>query len=265
MIPKTIHYCWFGGNPKPEIIEKCIASWKRYCPDWEILEWNESNYDVSTYPYVQEAYEAKKWAFVSDVVRLDVVFRSGGVYLDTDVELFQNIDYLRECDAFFAFETNRNINTGIGFGSVANHPAVNAMLSYYKDRHFCASGKLDMTPCPAKNTEALVATYSEFRRNGVHQCFNHVIVLSGDDYAKVAKHYSTGLWGEGMKAGEKKREFKDTKFKRFIRKPEIIDWIEGKVGKKAADIYVFCVYDLMELGPLYYLKRLMKKIFGKRK
>lgn len=265
MIPKIIHYCWFGGNPKPEIIEKCIASWKKYCPDWEIVEWNESNYDVSSYPYVQEAYEAKKWAFVSDVVRLDVVFRLGGIYLDTDVELFQSIDFLRECDAFFVFETNRNINTGIGFGSEANHPAVDSMLSYYKDRHFCVGGKLDMTPCPAKNTEAIVAAYSEFRRNGVHQCFNNILVLSGDDYCKIAKHYSTGLWGEGMKAEKKKRKFRDTKFKRFIRKPEIIDWIEKKIGKKAADIYVFLAYDLMELGPLYFIKRLMKKIFGKRK
>ena len=78
MIPKIIHYCWFGRNPKPEIIEKCIASWKKYCPDWEIKEWNEDNYDVNKAPYVREAYEAKMWAFVSDYARLDIIFQNGG-------------------------------------------------------------------------------------------------------------------------------------------------------------------------------------------
>ena len=82
MIPKIIHYCWFGGNPKPEIIQKCMASWKQYCPDWEIREWNEENFDVSAMPYTQEAYEAKKWAFVSDVARLHAVYECGGIYMD---------------------------------------------------------------------------------------------------------------------------------------------------------------------------------------
>lgn len=78
MIPKVIHYCWFGRNPKTEIIEKCIASWRKYCPDWEIIEWNEDNYDVEKVPFVKEAYEAKKWAFVSDYARLDILYNHGG-------------------------------------------------------------------------------------------------------------------------------------------------------------------------------------------
>lgn len=79
MIPKIIHYCWFGGNEKPEIVKKCIESWKKYCPDWEIKEWNESNMDLSEYPYMQEAYDSKKWAFVSDVARLKVIHNWGGI------------------------------------------------------------------------------------------------------------------------------------------------------------------------------------------
>lgn len=78
MIPKIIHYCWFGKNSKPEIVERCIASWKKYCPDWEIKEWNEDNFDVTSIPYMKEAYEAKKWAFVSDVARLLILYQSGG-------------------------------------------------------------------------------------------------------------------------------------------------------------------------------------------
>lgn len=78
MIPKIIHYCWFGGNEKPEIIQKCIASWKEHCPDWKIMEWNESNYDVAKNPYVKKAYQSEKWAFVSDFVRLDILYELGG-------------------------------------------------------------------------------------------------------------------------------------------------------------------------------------------
>lgn len=77
-IPKVIHYCWFGKNEKPDIVKKCIASWKKYCSDWEIKEWNEDNFDVTSIPYMKEAYEAKKWAFVSDVARLLIIYQSGG-------------------------------------------------------------------------------------------------------------------------------------------------------------------------------------------
>ena len=87
MIPKTIHYCWFGRGEKPKLAQKCIASWKTFCPDYEIIEWNEDNYDVNSTPYTKYCYENKKWAFLSDYVRLDVVCRHGGVYFDTDVEV----------------------------------------------------------------------------------------------------------------------------------------------------------------------------------
>ena len=89
MIPKKIHYFWIGGNPKPESVLYCIDSWKKYCPDYEIIEWNESNYDFTKNEYMRQAYEAKKWAFVTDYARLDVIYKYGGIYLDTDVELIK--------------------------------------------------------------------------------------------------------------------------------------------------------------------------------
>ena len=101
MIPKKIHYCWFGRNPKPKLAEKCIASWRKYCPDYEIIEWNEDNFDINTNGYTRMCYEEKKYAFLSDYVRLLVVAEHGGVYFDTDVELLRPIDDLRENDAFF--------------------------------------------------------------------------------------------------------------------------------------------------------------------
>ena len=99
MIPKRIHYCWFGNNPKPRLIQKCIASWKRMLPDWEISEWNETNYDVTKNAYIAEAYKQKKWAFVVDYARFDILNQYGGVFLDTDVELLKPIP-----DSFLAYQ-----------------------------------------------------------------------------------------------------------------------------------------------------------------
>lgn len=94
MIPKRIHYCWFGRGEKPKLAERCIASWKKYCPDYEIIEWNEDNFDIAAYPYAAYCYRQKKWAFLSDFVRLVVVEAHGGLYFDTDVELVRKPDFL---------------------------------------------------------------------------------------------------------------------------------------------------------------------------
>ena len=99
MIPKVIHYCWFGGNPLPNIAVKCINSWKKYFPDYEIIEWNESNFDLFSCDYCREAYDAKKWAFVSDYARFKILYEHGGVYFDTDVEVIKSMDdiYTERC------------------------------------------------------------------------------------------------------------------------------------------------------------------------
>ena len=104
MIPKKIHYFWFGGNEKPKSVVKCIDSWKKYCPDYEINEWNETNFDVHCMPFVEQAYEAKKYAFVSDVARLIVVYEQGGIYMDTDVEVLKPLDDLLDNYAYMSFE-----------------------------------------------------------------------------------------------------------------------------------------------------------------
>lgn len=153
MIPKIIHYCWFGGNPKPKLAEKCIASWKKFCPDWQIIEWNESNFDVNRNGYTKMCIEQRKYAFLSDYVRLLVVAEHGGVYFDTDVELVRPIEPLLEYEAFFGFETPEFVASGLGFGSVAHGTAIEAMLREY-------DGLLDGTKgvigCPRLNTAALL-------------------------------------------------------------------------------------------------------------
>lgn len=117
MIPKSIHYCWFGGSPLPDDVKKYIESWKRFCPDYEIRQWNEYNFDVNENQYCSEAYRAKKWAFVSDYARLKILYDNGGIYMDTDVEVVRSLDPLLQYRAFSGFESEHAISTG-AMGSI---------------------------------------------------------------------------------------------------------------------------------------------------
>lgn len=157
MIPKIIHYCWFGNNPKPKMVRKCIKSWKKYCPDYQIIEWNESNFDVNCCDYVKEAYEAKKWAFVSDYARLWIILNNGGIYLDTDVELIRNLDFFLKDKAFFGFEDDTYIATGLGFGAERKNAVVECMLGDYENTHFLKKdGSIDVLTCPKRNTKSIM-------------------------------------------------------------------------------------------------------------
>ena len=138
MIPKIIHYCWFGGNPLPEAAEKCIESWKKYCPDYEIKEWNESNFDINCCAYVREAYQAKKWAFVSDYARFKILYEYGGLYFDTDVELIKSFDDITETGNFMGCEkdTALFVAPGLGLGTVPGLNLYAELLAAYHIRHF---------------------------------------------------------------------------------------------------------------------------------
>lgn len=116
MIPKKIHYCWFGGKPLNKLGKKCVKSWKKYFPDYEIIEWNESNFDFTCCPYVQQAYEAKKWAFVSDYARHKILYEQGGIYFDTDVEVIKSFEDIIAKGAFMGCE-NPNLEKGISVAS----------------------------------------------------------------------------------------------------------------------------------------------------
>jgi hypothetical protein len=140
----------------PALAEKCIKSWKKYCPDYEIICWNEENFDITQNRYMREAYEAKKWAFVSDFARLKVIYDMGGVYLDTDVEILKPIDRLLENSGFMGFDEKGIIATGLGFGAEAGNEIVGAFLKDYDDLPFVLpDGSFDLTPCPDRNTSAL--------------------------------------------------------------------------------------------------------------
>ncbi|MEN9907176.1 MAG: hypothetical protein RLZZ540_317 [Bacteroidota bacterium] len=129
MIPKTIHYCWFGGKRKPKLVRDCIASWKKYLPDYHIIEWNEKNSDLS-HPFVQTAYIARKWAFVADYIRLKVIYEHGGIYLDTDMMVLKSFDSLLINQCFFGAEDFEYINAGI-IGSKKGHDFIGKCLLRY--------------------------------------------------------------------------------------------------------------------------------------
>lgn len=134
-IPKIIHYCWFGGNEKPALVKKCLESWEKHLPDYEIKEWNESNVNLDSNQYVKEAYSQKKYAFVSDYIRVHALYHNGGIYLDTDVEVFQSFTPFLQEDSFWGFEQENFIATST-IGARKHHPFIKSFLDSYEKREF---------------------------------------------------------------------------------------------------------------------------------
>jgi len=141
MIPKIIHYCWFGGKQLPPKAKKCIASWEKYFPDYEIKEWNETNYDVYKIPYIADACKAKKYAYVSDYARFDILYQNGGVYFDTDVEVIKSFDSILSNGSFIGMEKSGSINPGVGCAFNAGQPVLKEILMVYQDLDFSDSLK----------------------------------------------------------------------------------------------------------------------------
>ena len=153
MIPKKIHYCWIGGNPLPASAKKCIESWKKFCPDYEIIEWNESNYDFTKNQYMKEALEAKRWGFVPDYARLDIIYQYGGIYLDTDVEIIKSFDGLLSDKGFAGFESKEYVALGLGFGAEAGNPVIKKLMDSYENLRFKnPDGTLNIVASPELNT-----------------------------------------------------------------------------------------------------------------
>lgn len=145
IIPPKIHYCWFGGKDMPVFLKSCILSWKEICPDYEIIEWNEDNYNVNRHDFTKEAYEKGKYGFVSDVARLDILYENGGIYLDTDVTLIKRLDDFLYQDGFIGTEKWGNINSGGGCGFTAGHFMLKKLLDYREQFHFVLKdGTLNM-------------------------------------------------------------------------------------------------------------------------
>lgn len=174
-IPKIIHYCWFGGAPLSEMAKKCIKSWEKYCPDYQIMEWNEQNFDVNFNDYVKEAYLKKKWAFVSDVARLYALVNYGGIYMDTDVEVIKSLDDLLKYESFAGFETETQIQTGL-LACCKKNELFYEFLNDYNDMHFLRNdGSMDLTTNVTRITN-ICNKYGLILNNSI-QCVKGMVIL----------------------------------------------------------------------------------------
>lgn len=191
MIPKIIHYCWFGGKPLPNDVKSMIATWRRHCPDYEIIEWNESNFDVDEIAYSREAHTAKKWAFVSDYVRMKVLYQYGGFYLDTDVELIQSLDDFCCYDTVLGYESPKCISTAV-IGVTPSSEWISKMLSYYDASSFrLADGKYNLTTNVRTISRILTQEYN-LNLNGKRIFLDNAKFLLLPYEYLCAKSYLTG-------------------------------------------------------------------------
>ncbi len=212
MIPRRIHYCWFGRGPMPPMALRCIESWHRFMPDYEYKLWNEDNFDVNSVPYVKEAYAARKFAFVTDYVRLYALYTEGGIYMDTDVEVLKPYDDLLHLSGFIGFEGSKH--TPVGTGTIASIPHgewVKEQMNAYAGIHFIQSdGTLDLTTNPLRISAIMKA--DGFIQNGQEQDYKDMHIFPVDyfcprqttgDYLMTehtyCDHHFMGSWGGGGK------------------------------------------------------------------
>ena len=174
MIPKVIHYCWFGYNPLPPLAIKCIESWKKYLPDYEIKEWNEDNFDVNIIPYTAEAYRAKKYAFVSDYARFWILYHEGGLYFDTDVEVIRPLDDIIERGPFMGCETDGDsdgslikVAPGLGLGVIPGLGLFKDFLMVYDGLHFLTSDGVYNQKTIVQNTTEVLVKYGLRNQSGI--------------------------------------------------------------------------------------------------
>ncbi|WP_433640193.1 glycosyltransferase family 32 protein [Kluyvera georgiana] len=190
MIPKKIHYCWFGRGQMPELAISCIKSWKEKLPDYEIIEWNEDSFDVNSNEYVKQAYESKKFAFVTDYVRLYALYHHGGIYMDTDVEVLKSLDKFLVHDAFTGCEDDMMCVTGT-MASIQGHKWIENLLSGYDSRKFILSnGSYDKTPNTGVITELTINQYGWKPRNELQFLNEGLVIYPFDVFC--AKQWRTG-------------------------------------------------------------------------
>ena len=210
MIPKKIHYFWFGNNPKPEIVEKCLESWKKYFPEYEIIEWNETNYDVTKCAYVKEAYECRKWAFVSDYARFDILYHYGGIYFDTDVEVLKKFPpQIFENHAFTGVESTNVIAPGLVYACEKGDAIIKEILDDYETSRFLINGKQNVKTVNTRVTAILERM--GFVPDGTFQVINGLAIypaeyfcgynldLQEPDITKntITIHHYAGSWMQG--------------------------------------------------------------------
>lgn len=185
VIPQVIHCCWFGGKPLTPLAQKCIESWNKYLPEYPIITWNEKTFDVDSVPFTQEAYNCKKYAFVSDYVRLWALYHYGGIYMDTDVEVISDLDKFMNFQAFSGFEQDNYMPTGI-MAAVPHHPWIHRMLEHYRGRSFFdPDGTMDLKPNVIFMTELAEKEFGLKRGNELQILKDDVHIFPNDYFCPM--------------------------------------------------------------------------------
>lgn len=260
MIPKKIHYCWFGGNPIPEQFQTYMHSWKKNCPDYDIIQWDESNFDIDSCEFVRKAYKERKWAFVSDYARLWIIYHEGGFYLDTDVELLKPLDELRPFSAWFALD-GENISTGLGFGAGKHNNIVQRNMQVYEKMHFEDTESFHVYPCPYYTTEVLKQYGYTMRIKGKKVLDGGVLLLDNSycnpyDWAtrktKIKKHTISIHHYAGTWQSDEEKTFNIERHNYEI--------INKKFGKRIADVYSYLFWSKKENGGKGIVRTILNKL-----
>lgn len=246
MIPKVIHYCWFGRNALPEMALKCIESWKKFFPEYEIKEWNEDNFDIESCDYVREAYGAKKWAFVSDYARFKIIFENGGIYFDTDVEIINYMNDIIEKGAFFGRErvaSSNPVNAGLGFAAEAYNPIYEEIIKDYEESHFIDElGNANMMTVVERVTQILQK--HGLRDEPIFQNIEGISIYPNDffcpfDYntneLKLTNNTRTIHWYDASWLDKKMQKRRNVCIKLQRR-------FRGKIGERLSKIYTSISY-----------------------
>lgn len=265
MIPKRIHYCWFGGNPLSDETKRYINTWRNFCPDYEIIEWNESNFDVTENDYCREAYGAKKWAFVTDYVRLKVLYDYGGIYMDTDVEVCKSLDPLLECEAVSGYESDTRIPTGT-MAACRGNEWIGILLHDYDNRHFIRMDGSYDTTTNVETITRLTKDYYAIELNGNKITFgNNIVILpfevlcakslhTGDvnmTEETLTIHHFAGSW---LSDEYRKRNNIYQKYYRGL------SLIHNEYFRRKFAAIISCY----KMGGRYILDKICKKIIGKQ-
>lgn len=229
-------------------------------PDCEIVEWNEDNTNLSFCPFLMEAYAAKKWAFVSDVVRLMAVYEHGGIYMDTDVLLKNSFSKYMEYDAFFFFQDYEHINTGMGFGAAKGNSLVGEMLNRYREIAFSPDNLLAIA-CPIINTSVVEQAFPEFHAKCENQLIRNTAFI-GIEYWNDAHHFGEFSWmSEEQRYALRfaKKKHGAWAIKKIFRNPNIFYFLKQHHMGGISKVYSFLVFDFVDYGTLYWIVRLFQK------
>jgi len=250
MIPKILHYIWLGGRPKPESVLKCLESWKKFCPDYEIVEWNESNFVRGRHPLVDLAIDSHNWAYAADIIRVVVLYEYGGIYVDTDFEFFANPDQMLNYDCFMCYESKYWVGTAI-LGSAAKHPVFEKLVRRYDLEHHIG---FYSNPFSVHAVSAILRFFYKRKMDGRFSVQDNIALLSSDyfypiSYITFKENRTANTLGVHHYAGSwhSKKQKRGFRFAAFSRK------ILGR--------HIYGIFEKLVANDFYYkIRKQLKKI-----